>query len=329
MEERLLDPGSREDYSSLRPRTLDEYIGQNNIKKMVDIHIKAARERNEPMDHVLLVGPPGLGKTTLANIMATEMGVNIKITSGPVLDKQGDLAAMVSNLERGDILFIDEIHRTNKQVQEILYPAMEDYVIDIMLGKGPSARSIRIDIEPFTLIGATTRSGLLSSPFLSRFGLILELDYYTIDDLLKLIKINSKKLSVDIAEEAAKEIAIRSRGTPRIANRLLKRIRDFAQVNNHKTITKSIVLESLKILGVDDMGLDRVDRKILNLILDNFNGGPVGLKTLASALGEETDTIENVFEPYLIRIGMLKRTPRGRVATRKAYNLLKGMGLWQ
>lgn len=329
MEERLLDPGSREDYSSLRPRTLNEYIGQDNIKKMVDIHIKAAKERNEPMDHVLLVGPPGLGKTTLANIMATEMGVNIKITSGPVLDKQGDLAAMVSNLERGDILFIDEIHRTNKQVQEILYPAMEDYVIDIMLGKGPSARSIRIDIEPFTLIGATTRSGLLSSPFLSRFGLILELDYYTINDLVKLIKINSKKLSVSIEEEAAKEIAIRSRGTPRIANRLLKRIRDFAQVNNHKTITKDIVLESLKILGVDDMGLDRVDRKILNLILDNFNGGPVGLKTLASALGEETDTIENVFEPYLIRIGMLKRTPRGRVATGKAYNLLKGRGLWQ
>ncbi len=328
MDSRLLDPKEREDYSNLRPKSLKEYIGQENIKKMVDIHIKAAKKRNEPMDHVLLVGPPGLGKTTLANIMATEMGVNIKITSGPVLDKQGDLAAIVSNLEKGDILFIDEIHRTNKQVQEILYPAMEDYTIDIMIGKGPSARSIRIDIEPFTLIGATTRSGLLSSPFLSRFGLVLELDYYSTSELMDLIKINAKKLSVEINTDAAKEIAIRSRGTPRIANRLLKRIRDYAQVHNHKTIDNEIVLKSLDILGVDKIGLDRVDRKLLGVILENFNGGPVGLKTLASALGEEVDTIENVFEPYLIRIGMLKRTPRGRVTTRKAYNLLKGRSLW-
>ncbi len=328
MEPRLIDPSEREDYSNLRPKTLNEYIGQENIKKMVDIHIRAAKKRNEPMDHILLVGPPGLGKTTLANIVASEMGVNIKITSGPVLDKQGDLAAIVSNLERGDILFIDEIHRTNKQVQEILYPAMEDFVIDIMLGKGPSARSIRIDIEPFTLVGATTRSGLLSSPFLSRFGLILELDYYSQKDLMKLIKINAEKLSIKINDKASQEIAIRSRGTPRIANRLLKRIRDYAQVNSHKEIDENIVLQSLEILGVDSIGLDRIDRKILNIILNNFNGGPVGLKTLASALGEEIDTIENVFEPYLIRIGMLKRTPRGRVATQKARNLIKGGGLW-
>jgi Holliday junction DNA helicase RuvB len=328
MDSRIVDPSEKEDYSNLRPKSLGEYIGQENIKKMVDIHIKAAKKRNEPMDHVLLVGPPGLGKTTLANIMAIEMGVNIKITSGPVLDKQGDLAAMISNLERGDILFIDEIHRTNKQVQEILYPAMEDFSIDIMLGKGPSARSIRIDLEPFTLIGATTRSGLLSSPFLSRFGLILELDYYSKDELVSLIKINSHKLGVEIEKDAAEEISLRSRGTPRIANRLLKRIRDYAQVHGHKNIDKDVVNKSLEILGVDDIGLDRIDRKILKILVDNFNGGPVGLKTLASVLGEEIDTIENVFEPYLIRVGLLKRTPRGRVATQRAFNLIKGNGLW-
>lgn len=308
--------------SSLRPKWMDEYIGQDKVKEKLEIFIQAAKERNDTMDHVLLHGPPGLGKTTLAGIIANEMGVNFKITSGPAIEKQSDLTSILTNLEYGDVLFVDEIHRINKSVEEILYPAMEDYALDIIVGKGPSARSLRIDLDKFTLIGATTRTGLLSSPLRDRFGVLLKLDMYDNESLKTIAKRTSKILATPIEEGAAMEIAKRSRGTPRIANRLVKRVRDYAQVKGQGIIDMEMAKNGLDILEIDELGLDRMDTSIMGLIIENFGGGPVGLDTIAASIGEESQTIEDVYEPYLLQIGFLARTPRGRVATKKAYDHL-------
>ena len=308
--------------TSLRPRTLEEYIGQEKAKQNLSIFIEAARRRTEALDHVLLHGPPGLGKTTLAGIIAQEMGVNIRITSGPAIEKPGDLAALLTNLNENDILFVDEIHRLNRSVEEILYPAMEDYAIDIIIGKGPSANSIRLDLPKFTLIGATTRAGSLSAPLRDRFGVTLRLELYTPEELQEIVKRSAGILDVAIEPDGAMEIAKRSRGTPRIANRMLRRVRDFAQVVADGVITKDVADKALLALEVDALGLDNVDRRMLRAIIENYGGGPVGLDTLAATIGEESVTLEDVYEPYLMQLGFLTRTPRGRCVTRKAYEHL-------
>jgi Holliday junction DNA helicase RuvB len=304
---------------SLRPMTLDNYIGQEKIKSMLRIYIEAARQRKEALDHVLFYGPPGLGKTTLAGIIANEMGVRIKVTSGPAIAKPGEMAAILSSLQENDILFVDEIHRLNRQVEEVLYPAMEDYAIDIMIGKGAAARSIRLDLPRFTLVGATTRAGLLSAPLRDRFGVISHMEYYTVPQLEEIIRQSADTLGVTIDAEGAKELASRSRGTPRLANRLLKRVRDFAQVKYDGVITQEIASFALDLLEVDRLGLDKNDRMILMTIIEKFNGGPIGLDTLAAAVGEDAGTIEDVYEPYLVKNGLINRTPRGRVVTEFAY----------
>ena len=308
--------------NKLRPQKLEDYIGQDLIKENMKVYIDAARERHEPLDHVLFYGPPGLGKTTLAGIIANEMGTHMKITSGPAIEKPGDIAAILNNLQEGDVLFIDEIHRLNRQVEEVLYPAMEDCAIDIMIGKGPSVRSIRLDLPHFTLVGATTRAGLLSAPLRDRFGVIHRLDFYTPDDLKKIIKRSAVVLGVSIDDAGASELARRSRGTPRLANRLLKRVRDFAQIRYDGNITEEVADNALDLMEVDTMGLDRLDHNILLTIIQKFGGGPVGLDTLAAALSEDSGTLEDVYEPYLIQNGFINRTPRGRVATEAAYHHL-------
>ncbi len=305
---------------TLRPMTLDEYIGQEKAKANLKVYIEAAKQRGESLDHVLFYGPPGLGKTTLAGIIANEMGVHMKVTSGPAIGKPGEMAAILSNLAEGDILFVDEIHRLNRQVEEVLYPAMEDYVIDIMVGKGATARSIRLDLPHFTLVGATTRAGLLSAPLRDRFGVVHHLEFYNVEELKTIIVHSAKKLEVEIDEEGAIELARRSRGTPRLANRLLKRVRDFAQVQYNGEITKEVASFALDLLEVDKMGLDQNDRNILLTIIEKFQGGPVGLDTLAAAIGEDAGTIEDVYEPYLVKNGFINRTPKGRVATEFAYH---------
>lgn len=308
--------------ANLRPRSLAEYIGQDGIKTNLRVIIDAAKGRGESLEHLLIYGPPGLGKTSLAHIIAREMGVNIYTTSGPVIERPGDLAAILTNLQSGDVLFIDEIHRLSRVVEEILYPAMEDYQIDVLIGQGPSARSIRLDLQRFTLIGATTRAGLLTSPLRDRFGVSFRLDFYTVPELTEIVRRAARILSVSIDAAGAREIARRSRGTPRIANRLLRRVRDFAQVRAAGHIDTAVADEALRLLGVDQFGFDPMDRTLLGTIIDKFHGGPVGLNTLAAAVGEERETIEDVYEPYLIQEGFLARTPRGRVATRLAYEAL-------
>ena len=325
-EDRLITAAETEDDGSfdvsLRPKILTDYVGQSKVKENLKVFISAARSRGESLDHVLFYGPPGLGKTTLAHIIAAEMGVNIKSTSGPVIEKPGDLAAVLTNLEPGDVLFIDEIHRLSPVVEEILYPAMEDYQLDIMIGQGPSARTIKLDIPRFTLVGATTRAGLLSSPLRDRFGVISRLEFYTHEELATIVTRSAGILNVAVSSEGAREIASRSRGTPRIANRLLRRVRDFAQVDGDGSISKAAADQALERLEVDGQGFDQMDRLLLGTIIDKFSGGPVGLDTLAAAIGEEKDTIEDVIEPFLLQQGFLNRTPRGRVATHRAYSHL-------
>ncbi len=308
--------------NSLRPKQLSDYVGQEKAKENLSVYIKAAKLRNEPLDHVLLYGPPGLGKTTLAGIVANEMGVNIRITSGPAIEKQGDLVAILSNLENGDVLFIDEIHRLNRTVEEILYPAMEDGKIDIIIGKGPSARSYQLSLPKFTLIGATTRAGQISAPLRDRFGVILRLEMYKNEELAKIVKRSSGILNIPLDDEGALQIASRSRGTPRIANRLLKRARDFAEVKYDGVITKDAACEALSSMEIDELGLDSIDRRLLTTMIRNYNGGPVGLETISAAIGEESVTIEDVYEPYLMQIGFLARTPRGRQVTPAGYKHL-------
>ena len=325
-DERIVCPGlENEDNdieTSLRPRTIDDYIGQEKVKENMKIFIEAAKKRGEPLDHTLLYGPPGLGKTTLSNIIANEMNASIRITSGPAIEKQGDLAALLTNLAPGDVLFIDEIHRLNRSVEEILYPALEDFALDIIIGKGPSARSIRLDLPKFTLVGATTKAGSLSSPLRDRFGIIQRLELYTNEELKTIVMRSAGILKIDITEKGALEIASRSRGTPRIANRLLKRVRDFAEIQGDGKITDEIADKALSSLEVDKLGLDNIDRIMLDTIVRKFAGGPVGVETLAAAIGEDIDTIEDVYEPYLMQIGFLNRTPRGRTATPDAYKHL-------
>ena len=304
---------------SLRPTTLDEYIGQDKIKESLKITINAAKMRGDSIDHILFYGPPGLGKTTISSLIANEMGVNIKVTSGPAIDKPGDIAAILNMLSEGDVLFIDEIHRLNRQVEEVLYPAMEDFCIDIMIGDGPSAKSVRLNLPHFTLIGATTRAGMLSAPLRDRFGLIHRLEYYSPEELATIILASGKKLGIDIEPEGAMEMARRSRGTPRIANRILKRVRDYAMVLSDGTITLQVANEALDMLDVDKLGLDNTDRNFLLTLIEKFEGGPVGLDTLAATIGEDAGTIEDVYEPYLLKNGLIMRTPRGRVATKNAY----------
>lgn len=305
--------------NSIRPKWLNDYIGQDKVKEKLDIFIKSSLERKEPLDHVLLQGPPGLGKTTLSSIIANELGVNLRVTSGPAIERPSDLASILTNLQYGDVLFIDEIHRINRSVEEILYSAMEDFVLDIIVGKGPNAQSIRIDLEKFTLIGATTRSGMLSAPLRDRFGVMLSLSLYSPDDLTTIIKRSAGILEIEIDDEGAYEIAKRSRGTPRIANRLLKRVRDYAIVKKDKKIDYETSKEGLNLLEIDEMGLDTMDKKIIMTMYQNFNGGPVGIDTIAASTGIENVTIEDVYEPYLLQIGFLSRTPRGRLLTRSAY----------
>ncbi|MGH9339452.1 MAG: Holliday junction branch migration DNA helicase RuvB [Acidobacteriota bacterium] len=324
-EERIIDPSYQQDddvsfENSLRPRLLKEFIGQQSIKDNLAICIEAARKRREALDHVMLFGPPGLGKTTLAQVIANELGVNFRSTSGPVIEKRGDLAAMLTNLEESDVLFIDEIHRLHPAIEEILYPAMEDFQIDIIIGEGPGARSIKIDIPRFTLVGATTRAGLLTSPLRGRFGIIQRLDFYDIESLTKVCRRSSNILGVSIEGEGALEIARRSRGTPRIANRLLRRVRDYAQVRGNGSIDGKVACTSLEMMNVDRFGFDEIDRKLLLTIIEKFGGGPVGVNTISAAISEEKDAIEDIYEPYLIQIGFLNRTSRGRVATRLAYD---------
>ena len=325
-ENRIMNTGYNAEDSdvdvSLRPKSLDEYIGQEKVKENLKIYIEAAKGRHDPLDHVLLYGPPGLGKTTLSNIIAAEMGVNIRITSGPAIEKQGDLAAILTNLNEGDVLFIDEIHRLSRSVEEILYPAMEDYALDIIIGKGPAARSIRIDLPRFTLIGATTRAGQMTTPLRDRFGVILKLELYTPEELATIVRRNAGILGMEITDDGAIEIASRSRGTPRIANRLLKRVRDFAQVKGDGAIDSNIANYALNRLEIDQLGLDNVDRRMLETIIKFYDGGPVGLETLAATVGEEAITLEDMYEPYLMQIGFLNRTPRGRCVTRMAYEHL-------
>ncbi|WP_010098987.1 Holliday junction branch migration DNA helicase RuvB [Ornithinibacillus scapharcae] len=304
---------------SLRPTTLNQYIGQDKVKENLTIFIQAAKMRNEALDHVLLYGPPGLGKTTLAAIIANEMGVQFRSTSGPAIDRAGDLAAILTSLEVGDVLFIDEVHRLPRSVEEVLYSAMEDFFIDIVIGTGPSARSVRIDLPPFTLVGATTRAGLLSAPLRDRFGVLARLEYYETKDLCAIVERTAEIFNTEIAKEAAVEVARRSRGTPRIANRLLRRIRDISQVKGEKTISLETTEKALEMLQVDDAGLDHIDHKLIKGIISGFQGGPVGLDTIAATIGEEAQTIEDVYEPYLLQIGFIQRTPRGRVVTQKAY----------
>ena len=322
--EHVVDPEQfvGDDEPQLRPGTLDEFIGQGAIKKNLRIYVAAAKQRGEPLDHVLLAGPPGLGKTSLARILATEMGVQLHTTSGPSLERAGDMAAILTNLEEGDFLFVDEIHRLNRQIEEVLYPAMEDYAMDIVLGQGPSARTIRMDLERFTLVGATTRTGLMTKPLLDRFGVTEKLDYYGFEDLEQIVVRAARILDIPISEEGARQLARRSRGTPRVANRLLKRVRDYAQVEGDGRIDDATADAALEMQGVDYLGLDRADRDYLGLVIDKFDGGPVGVGTISVALGEARDTVEDVYEPYLLQSGLIQRTPRGRIATNRAYDHL-------
>lgn len=326
-EERIISPqledkAEEREEISLRPKTLKEYIGQTKVKENMKVYIEAAKKRGEPLDHCLLYGPPGLGKTTLSNIISNEMNSNIKITSGPAIEKTGDLAALLTNLSEHDVLFIDEIHRLNKSVEEILYPALEDYTLDIIIGKGPSARSIRLDLPKFTLIGATTKAGSLTTPLRDRFGIVERLELYEVEDLTTIVKRSANILNVVINEEASLEIAKRSRGTPRIANRILKRVRDYAIVLGDGNVTLEVAKTALNRLEIDDLGLDNIDRKMLMTMINSYNGGPVGVDTLSATIGEEVDTIEDVYEPYLMQIGFIARTPRGRVVLPKAYEHL-------